>query len=86
MLEPGSRQGCKKDVRGQLHRLRHLPKAMSGRRDYRDGQSLLQAVEAIERGNYGQAKDILISAEQRCEAQYLEASETPGGNNTVPST
>ena len=45
-----------------------------------------QAVEAIERGNYGQAKDILISAEQRCEAQYLEASETPGGNNTVPST
>ena len=44
-----------------------------------------QAVEAIERGNYGQAKDILISAEQRCEAQYLEASETPGGNNTVPS-
>ena len=37
-------------------------------------------------GNYGQAKDILISAEQRCEAQYLEASETPGGNNTVPST
>ena len=39
-----------------------------------------------ERGNYGQAKDILISAEQRCEAQYLEASETPGGNNTVPST
>lgn len=45
-----------------------------------------QAVEAIERGNYGQAKDILISAEQRCEAQYLEASETSGGNNTVPST
>ena len=35
------RQGRAEDVRGQLHRLRHLPKAMSGRRDYRDGQSLL---------------------------------------------
>ena len=40
-------------------------------------QSRTKAVEAIERGNYGQAKDILISAEQRCEAQYLEAQETP---------
>ena len=36
-----------------------------------------QAVEAIERGKYGQAKDILIAAEQRCEAQYLEAQEPP---------
>ena len=36
-----------------------------------------QAIEAIEHGNYGQAKEILISAEQRCEAQYLEAQETP---------
>ena len=35
-----------------------------------------QAIEAIEHGNYGQAKDILIAAEQRCEAQYLEAQET----------
>ena len=36
-----------------------------------------QAIEAIEHGNYGQAKEILISAEQRCEAQYLEAPEAP---------
>ena len=34
-----------------------------------------QAVEAIERADYGQAKQILIAAEQRCEAEYLEASE-----------
>ena len=36
-----------------------------------------QAIEAIEHGNCGQAKEILISAEQRCEAQYLEAPEAP---------
>ena len=34
-----------------------------------------QAIEAIEQGNYGQAKQILISAEQRCEAQYVEEPE-----------
>lgn len=36
-----------------------------------------QAIAAIERADYGQAKQILISAEQRCEAEYLEMEETP---------
>ena len=36
-----------------------------------------QAIEAMEHVNYGQAKDILIAAEQRCEAQYLEVQEPP---------
>ena len=35
-----------------------------------------QAIAAIERADYGQAKQILISAEQRCEAEYLEMEET----------
>ena len=36
-----------------------------------------RAIEAIEQGNYGQAKQILIDAEQRCEAQYLDTPEPP---------
>lgn len=36
-----------------------------------------RAIEAIEQDNYGQAKQILIDAEQRCEAQYLDAPEPP---------
>ena len=36
-----------------------------------------QAIAAIERADYGQAKQILSSAEQRCEAEYLEMEETP---------
>ena len=36
-----------------------------------------QAIAAIERADYGQAKQILICAEQRCEAEYLEMEETP---------
>ena len=36
-----------------------------------------RAIEAIEQGNYGQAKQILIDAEQCCEAQYLDAPEPP---------
>ena len=36
-----------------------------------------QAIAAIERADYGQAKQILISAEQRCEAENLEMEETP---------
>ena len=31
-----------------------------------------QAIAAIERADYGQAKQLLLSAEQRCEAEYLE--------------
>ena len=38
-----------------------------------------QAIAAIERADYGQAKQILISAEQRCEAEYLEMEERPAG-------
>ncbi len=34
-----------------------------------------QAIEAIERADYGQAKQILIAAEQRCESEYLETEE-----------
>ena len=36
-----------------------------------------RAIEAIEREDYGQAKEILIAAEQRCEAQYLDETEAP---------
>ena len=36
-----------------------------------------QAIAAIERADYGQATQILISADQRCEAEYLEMEDTP---------
>ena len=39
-----------------------------------------RAVAAIEQGNYGQAKQILIVAEQRCETQYVDAAEAPLGH------
>lgn len=34
------------------------------------------AVEAIEFSNYGQAKEILISAQQNAEEQYIDTEET----------
>lgn len=34
-----------------------------------------RAIEAMEAANYGQARTILIDAEQRCEEQYLQAAE-----------
>lgn len=35
--------------------------------------AMADAVEAIEAANYGQAKEILISAQQRAEEQYMDA-------------
>ena len=32
-----------------------------------------RAIEAIEKQNYGAAKDILIAAEQKCEEIYISA-------------
>ena len=34
-----------------------------------------QALEAMESANYGQARQILIDAEQRCEELYLQRTE-----------
>lgn len=34
-----------------------------------------RAIAAMEDANYGQARAILIDAEQRCEEQYLQAAE-----------
>ena len=33
-----------------------------------------RAIEAIEKTNYGAAKDILIAAEQKCEEIYISAA------------
>ena len=33
------------------------------------------AIEEIEKRNYGNAKEILITAERRCEDIYIEASQ-----------
>ena len=35
--------------------------------------AMADAVEAMEAANYGQAKEILISAQQRAEEQYMDA-------------
>lgn len=35
--------------------------------------AMADAVEAIEAANYGQAKEVLISAQQRAEEQYMDA-------------
>lgn len=35
------------------------------------------AIAAIEQCNYGQAKELLIAAEQACEEQYIQADTTP---------
>ena len=34
-----------------------------------------RAIEAIEKQNYGAAKEILIAAEQKCEEIYISASQ-----------